>query len=249
MLTDRLLSIPAGRPAILARLALDPDWRARYFAGNIAMQPPQVLMVRAEALQSLAGTANPPTAQEARALIAALIAAEIYDPARKLWRLTGHAEPPASVSDPDFAGATGDASTATAFDWQLNSLGGVDSMVDRSGTNGSTLHITSDGNASGIVAQQLLLLRPGQHRLTLQARYSSFAAADALRWRIRCGPPGGGGLSFPAAPPTSARWNQPVMLDFSVPAEDCAAQWLELVVQPVSPPASTDAWFGAAAIG
>lgn len=146
-------------------------------------------------------------------LLSSLAANGNYQRAHDIWASVAHVRPQAAalLFDGDFT----QAAPPPPFNWTLTTS--TVGLAERQ--TGKGLHVIFYGNQEGVLASQLLLLRPGMYQLKLQI--SGGPASDALRWSIRCDK-----ASQPIATVTlreaaSRGWA------FGVP-DRCAAQWLEL---------------------
>jgi hypothetical protein len=113
------------------------------------------------------------------------------------------------------------------FNWSLSQSSGGTAEPYPGG-----LHILYYGREEARLAAQTLVLRPGRYRLTFSVRESA-GASSALHWMITCLP----------GNTTIAR--QPVQggpMSFSVPADDCLAQALELRGMLTDTPGTADVY-------
>ena len=85
---------------------------------------------------------------------------------------------------------------------------------------GKRLHAIFYGSDDGVLASQLLLLRPGTYRMEMQLLGTS-SHPEALSWSVRCDKTDAPFAAMPIEEAASRGWN------FAVPA-NCPAQWLEL---------------------
>jgi hypothetical protein len=146
-------------------------------------------------------------------LVGTLVNAGQYAKARAIWASTTNAVPAgATVYDAAFQ----DADRPPPFNWLL--ISSTVGLAERQ--PGGRLHVIFYGREDGWLARQLLLLAPGQYRLSMKVTGSA-ADAQPLTWAIRCDK-----TQTPfAAVPLSNVASRP--FSFSVPA-NCPAQWLEL---------------------
>lgn len=120
------------------------------------------------------------------------------------------------------------ASAPEPFEWKLAQQAGVIAEItpDDLRPGDPALRIEHDGFASSRIAQQILFLAPGRHRLTYQTRSENGAVQARMNWTLTCLPGDLRILSALAAPRSSPEWTT-MSLDFTVPA-DCKGQWLSL---------------------
>ncbi len=147
-------------------------------------------------------------------LLTTLTGAGQYAEARALWgQATGASQPDAPLLyDASFR----DKASPPPFNWALASS--EVGLAERQ--PGGGLHIVFYGQEDGILASQLLLLRPGRYRLSMRL-LGDAARAGTLDWSIWC--------DKAAAPIASVTLPQAAAhgWQFAVPA-DCPAQWLKL---------------------
>ncbi|GAA3890144.1 hypothetical protein GCM10022276_06500 [Sphingomonas limnosediminicola] len=147
-------------------------------------------------------------------LVNSLVTAGQYDRARALWARQWKVPLTASTTifDADFT----ESKAATPFNWEL--VSSTVGLAERQ--PGGRMHVIFYGQEDGMLARQLLVLRPGNYRLTIRVSGDP-ARTKSLHWSVRCdkkdAPLGAIGLDA-----ISARG-----LTFTVPA-DCPAQWVEL---------------------
>ncbi len=94
--------------------------------------------------------------------------------------------------------------------------------------NGGRLRILYYGRDSLVLASQLIKLRPGRYRLSMQVNGAS-AAAKALAWTVRCLPSSSAIADIGIA---GAEKDGELTATFAVPANGCAAQSIELTGSP-----------------
>jgi hypothetical protein len=145
-------------------------------------------------------------------LLDSLIATGEYGRARSIWASVGRAAPGNSlIYDPDFSAPA----PPPPFNWKLASS--TVGLAEREA--GGRLHAIFYGDEDGVLASELLLLRPGSYRLQMQIAGAS-THPEALRWSVRC--------DRSTEPIAAIPLDQLARgLTFVVPA-NCPAQWLEL---------------------
>jgi hypothetical protein len=114
------------------------------------------------------------------------------------------------------------------FEWKFAQQAGVAAEVaeDDIRANDPALRIDHDGYASSRIAQQIVFLTPGRHRLTYEARSESAGVPARMNWTLTCMPGDLRILTAPAFPQPDRAW-KPAALDFTVPV-GCRSQWLSL---------------------
>jgi hypothetical protein len=165
------------------------------------------------AVLALANRHEPPAKAEWLApLLNTLTGAGQYDRARGMWKQAAGVQGDPLIYDPSFR----DKVAPAPFNWALTSSGV--GLAERQ--PGGRLHLVFYGQEDGILATQLLLLRPGTYRFSMQL-LGDLARAKALSWSIWCDK-----SSTPIAAVTldaaaSRGWS------FAIPV-GCPAQWLRL---------------------
>ena len=148
-----------------------------------------------------------------RSLLDSLVAAGRFDEARAAWtRFTGQSAAQNGLFDPQFA-----AGSLPPFGWTLES--GPSGIAESQ--EGGRLHVLYYGRDDLILASQILTLRPGRYRLSMNVTISP-PPSKSLSWAVRC---------LPGSNPIAS-----ILLDrsgsvaaaFVVPAGGCPAQRLEL---------------------
>jgi hypothetical protein len=136
-----------------------------------------------------------------------------YTRARRTWaELSGvRLKPDELIYDPAFR----DTRAPAPFNWSLVSSSA--GLAERQ--RGGGLHVIYYGQQDGVLASQLLILRPGTYRLATAA--SGADRAGALRWVLTCASTNAQIASIPLDQAVAAGWQ------FSVPAS-CSAQRLDL---------------------
>lgn len=220
-----LSATPAGRDALVARLALRPEWRTpllRYYAQKAAAASD--LPALFHALASHGGLDH----EEMQLYLARFISDKQWAAGRDAWL----AELPANRRqrqdipvDGDF---DGEAPSGSPFEWQFARNGAVDvGVVTREDNTGAALRAAFIGQrSSGPIAQQLLLLEPGSYTLQWESRLESLDTPRGLKWLLTCVDGQGGNLLLNEPLKGSSPW-QAHRVDFDVP-QSCSAQWLRL---------------------
>jgi hypothetical protein len=179
---DQLLLDPHLAAAMADRLALNPYWRSIYFqypgSATIVM-----LQARSALIIDLARSSAPPYRDEILPLVRGLARVNQIASARTLW-FEAQRMKPAALYDTGFAniGSTG----RVPFEWTVTPVLGADVGTEPTERGGSTtLHVTTDGTASGMILKQMILLSPGSHRLSYTGSIDP-SARDAFGWSIHC---------------------------------------------------------------
>jgi tetratricopeptide (TPR) repeat protein len=156
------------------------------------------------------------------ALVDRLVAQGRYAEAREIWQRI-YRLPDAAVATPLFDAGLHKLPGTPPFNWTLvaSGLGGADM---RSGT----LAIDYYGRDTGLLAEQLLVLKPGAYRFTFAVEGSKVAAGPTLAWTLRCAAPkGDSGPELMNAVVAATGMPHRETAGFTVPA-NCPAQRLAL---------------------
>jgi hypothetical protein len=191
-------------------------------------------------LTRLADGPAPPTGDELAVYLRSLVGAQKFDQAAQDWRqLTHGAGQSGYVYDGDFERAPGQ----TPFDWTLSDgVGWTATIADAPGAgHGQALRVEYDGVSPPLAVRQLLVLPPGDYRMSGQAYGEGDADPRALGWSVACATTGQvlGGAPMPVA---KGQWSQ-FAVALNVPAEGCPAQWLTLTATPGDLHTDITAWF------
>ncbi|HZG09340.1 MAG TPA: hypothetical protein VEZ70_10225 [Allosphingosinicella sp.] len=173
------------------------------------------------ALASSGGPTPPGVDTQWQAMLVNKLAREgEVDRAYRLWREFGKL--PASdgamgLYDPGFRGLPG----STPFNWALTS--GAEGVAERA--SGGALQASFYGRTDAVLAEQLLMLRPGRYRLQFDAEGDAKGEDGRLGWTLSCQGSNASLVQLPLSGITYAP--RRVGANFTVPA-GCRAQWLRL---------------------
>lgn len=198
---------PANWPVLRRAFRSNPELAGpalNALASNIATVPAVLALADPGAKASQAQWLAP--------LLNTLTGAGEYTKARAIWAKASAARTDELIHDARFT----DKVAPPPFNWSLTSS--AVGLAERQ--PGGRLHILFYGQEDGILATQLLLLKPGPYRLTMQL-FGDPARARSLNWSIWCdkAPAPISSVTLEAA--AARGWG------FIVPA-GCAAQWLKL---------------------
>jgi hypothetical protein len=155
------------------------------------------------------------------ALLARLIGRHDLGGAWDLWkRFTGYRDDGAGkgLYDAGFAGLPG----PPPFNWDLSAAG--PGVAERGADH--LLQVDYFGRDTGILASQLLMLRPGRYRLSFRASGNASGEGARLVWTMACNPGDARLLELPVIGVATAPKRFSAV--FAVPASGCPAQWLRL---------------------
>lgn len=224
-------------PVITRLVAARPPWRQSYldslYTTNDGLQVAAALAVM---LQS---SPAPLTNAELRQFYMQLIDKGQVPAVRAVRERLNRPSYATAVSN----GGFGDPAAPEPFQWRLDQTAGViaEIVADDQRPADPALRVEYDGFSPSRVAEQLLFLAPGRHRLTLEARAEAGDPAARLAWTVTCAPGDKAILATPSAPPSAAAWTR-LSADFMVPA-DCPAQWLRLETRGDDRKTPVVAWF------
>ncbi len=225
-LLGRIAEAPQSAEAFLELLKEDPGWRPGFFGSlkgaiSDARTPMKLLL-------ALKTTAHPPTRGELQSYIALLLEHKLYELAYSVWL---QFLPPESLQVAGFLhnGSFELQSEPFPFDWNVAREFRFERTVRADKPSSSALRVDFTGARTGTqVLSQMILLLPGRYTLTGATR-NEVKARRGLRWSVTC-VSGGGPLGESEALALGTAWTT-FDLSFTVPKENCRAQWLRLVVE------------------
>jgi hypothetical protein len=229
------LGDPAAFKALEARMAVGPSWRPVFFERLIDESPdPAAAFPMMAALKQ---TRHPPTVAELTQLLRRLVADRRYEQAYLTWTLLMPPEDLARQGNIQDGGFDGWPPTPP-FGWNFDSEeGGGGEIADLGAGKGSALHVTYDGRKDQWLVRQLLVLPPGDYRLTGRFRTE---AGGRTAWQVICQGPPQKVAELPIG--ASQDWRT-FTLDFTIPADGCAGQSLVIEGIPAKLDAPVEAWF------
>jgi len=223
---------PQARPALVARLAPGPWWRADFLR---ALGVRGASASAAETLSALALGPTPSSSDEYAPLINRLVSGGDVNGAYAAWLSVARPREPdtATLRDGGFTGS----SDHTAFTWSAASGVGVSSEVV---TAPRALRVDYDGYSAPNLPAQLLVRPPGRYLLTWRERVDP-GDSGRLFWRVRCAETNE--ILARASPPV-AGWRA-VSLTVEARGAGCPAQWLELAAEPGERRSPVTGWYAA----
>lgn len=219
-------AVPANWPRLRQLFRANPALAESVLttlASNIATAP--AVLALADPRQRAVGAPWLPP------LLNTLVTGGQYDQARAIWARSSGVPLTAGelVHDPDFR----DKSAPPPFNWSLTSS--TVGLAERQ--SGGRLHLVFYGQEDGILASQLLLLKPGSYRLSLQL-FGDPARARVLSWSIWCDKADAPLASVTLDAAAARGWRFEVR-------SGCPAQWLRLSGSSADMPQQSDVTVGA----
>jgi len=226
-------SAASSQDDLVALLASNPPWRAAFFAGlpnyiRDARTPLSLLL-------ALKQTSAPPSAAEVNGYLKFLTGKKLYEFAYYVWLqfLGPEALPGIGLL---VNGSFETPPTGAPFDWEIRGGRGVTidlaERMDADGDRALYLEL-GPGRVQFRGVSQLVTLSPGKYRLTGRLQ-GELTGRRGLKWTIACLPsakPAGETSMFLGAAP---EWT-PFETQFVIPAENCSAQELRLILASRSP--------------
>ena len=227
-------------PVVARLVAVRPPWRQSYldslYGTNDGLQVASALAVM---LQS---SPAPLTNAELRQFYLQLIDKGQLPAVRAVRERLNRPSSATAVAN----GGFGDPSAPEPFQWRLAQTAGVIAEIvpDDLRPADPALRVEYDGFSPSQIAEQMMFLPPGRHRLTAQTRAETGDPGARLAWTVTCSP---GDLVILATPSASATVWTPQSADFTVP-QACPAQWLRLETRGDDRRSPVVAWFDRVAV-
>lgn len=217
----RLAQTPETRSGLERALRKNPAFRDRlleHLASNNA--DPDVILRIATNVPA-AGGASGPAPWQGR-LVTSLAERGQIQRAYELWRTffaPQAAEKKVGIYDGRFQGLPG----SGPFSWSYPASPA--GMAER--TPARTLQVDYYGRDAAELANQLLMLPAGRHRLSVRVEGDAEGEGSKLSWRIECQPSKAQIADLTLRKLTYAP--RVMSADFTVPSSGCSTQWLRLV--------------------
>lgn len=217
LFTTAAVEDPRAVPALLQRIAANPNWRAEYL--GVLRSDPRGPGVQAAVVLGLNDGPGRLLDAELQLIYRDWLDAGRLSGLIELRRRSGRPAP--GLHDGEFDGKPAPA----PFGWQLDQNPGVVATLSQDEDRNGTLYVESDGFRARNAASQLLILPAGPGRLTFRSRVETSVGESRLRWTLTCVEVGA--RLVEQVVPVSDDW-QDGGFAFSVPASGCTAQWLRL---------------------
>ena len=209
-------------PVIANLLAAKPPWRIAYLSS--LDQTPEQLQLAANLAILLESGRAPLDNQELQRLYWTLVGARQLQALSTVRQRIGRPRADVGVTNGGFA----DKAAPEPFQWRLFQKAGIvaEIVADDARPSDPALRVDYDGYASGVVAEQMTALAPGNYRFAAEIKTESGNPTGRLEWTLTCvtGPAiasiSAGAKAAPNAWTTASG-------EFRVP-DGCSAQWLRL---------------------
>lgn len=242
LFTAAVLADPRALPALAKLLDSDPPWRTP-FIGHLIERTDADLVLLGVALALNRGP-KPLSDYESGRIYRSWTSEKRWDAVRML-RASSRPTSAVLVSNGDFSRPSGDELLPLA--WKFETAPGLAvEIVEADSSNNPALYVQYDGFGNSGVAEQMLLLKPGAHRLSGKFSYEDGPDGDpTLAWTVRCEDTGQLlGKVRPAPDPRNATAERELFqASLTVPAHNCRAQWLRLETRPRDRRTNTVVWF------
>jgi hypothetical protein len=215
-------------PAMVAKLATRPEWRAQFIltlASDKTVQAPILYALFSE----LRKAQSPETPDEMRSVLGRLIADKEYDKAYFMWV--------DSLSDVQLkkAGVVFDGGFELPIDnqyfsWNILPQTNVEARTVPRGPGSTDMVLRLDFSPGRTVyghVTQLLRLAPGSYRLSGEAKAENLKTPNGMVWRIFCMAETKPIIASTARLVGNNQWDK-FSRDFKVPEENCTEQTLRL---------------------
>lgn len=215
--------------ALASFIAADPPWRGEFLAKLSHQLSDAGRLMQLYSI--LKDSQNPPNATELRPYLDRLIRDGRFAEAYKSWRET---LPPKQRTSEVYP-YNGDFSApidGLPFNWLLRPTSGMDiQIVASSGDgNGRALQFQFSGaRVAEFTVGQLMVLPPGEYRLTGKVRAEELRTQRGIAWQISCAESSKNSLARTNLVAATTPWTS-FSVNFAVPAGHCRAQWLNLEI-------------------
>ncbi len=184
-LTDPMERNPAGRIALIKRMALAPVW-LQYYAGDVWDVPADVVLQRAVTLDEAARSGLVLGCEMITPIATRLAMMTQPRTGSSLWRQHCPAAGTGLVSD-EYLATLDISAKPSAFTWELIGNGGLSLSVLPSGNGrGQRLMIEGMVDVPRAVLAQLVVLNPGRYVLSWRSGNSQERASDHIRAGLAC---------------------------------------------------------------
>ena len=184
-LTDPMERNPAGRSALVKRMALAPVWLS-YYTGDVSDLPADVLLQRADVLNDAARDGLVLGCEQIAPIASVLVGVNHARAGSGLWRQHCPASGNGLVSDKDLT-TLDIAAKPSAFSWEMVGNGELSLSVQPSGDGrGQRLVIEGVADVPRVVLAQLVVVDPGRYVLSWRAGDGQGKASDHILAALSC---------------------------------------------------------------
>jgi hypothetical protein len=230
----------AGRvtPVVAGLMSARPAWRDAYLA-SLQTTPQELQLAASYAVLLQAGPA-PMSSEELQHLYRNLLRLQQYPAMEQIRARLNRPPPSVAVTNGDFS----DPAAPEPFQWRLAQKAGLiaDIVEDDLSSNNPALRIDYDGYATGIITEQLMLLKPGNYVLSSRVRIEAGGPEVQAAWVVSCAPGGENAASIPVQKTGDDNKWASVSSRFTI-SSACPAQWLRLEARPGDRRSMTVMWF------
>jgi hypothetical protein len=220
-----IASVPGGRTHLVEMLETGPPWRSGFLRefSRHAPDPSDPSQLYA-ALQS---GPHPPNTDELRPHLDALIGSGRFEQALLVWL---NSLPPGEAVSLDYLynGNFERPISNLPFDWIIGSIRGAEINIVESPVDGvKALRVQfARARVAFRHVRKLVMLPPGAYELTGRARADDFRNDRGLSWTLACAE--GSKEVLVSTARVSGTMTAEIAEQFTVPAQGCRAQWLQL---------------------
>jgi hypothetical protein len=236
---------PNALAALAQHLADDPAWRQSFFIFLCLQTQPPATGIAGDLLTRLEASPSPPTDTEVGVYLFTMVRQKKYQEAEAGWRrLTPGGASDGYVHNGNFELPT----RLTPFDWQPhNDAGWTADIADSADpSHGRALRIDYDEVSTPQPIRELLVLPAGA--FTLSGRVMETGGPQDFSWRVLCLGDATGDtgskevIDVPALARVENQWRT-FSAPFTIPADDCPAQLLDLVAVPGDLTKQVTVWY------
>lgn len=228
-------------PVVTRLLAAQPPWRPAFLEHLHQADDAGASLIGALAI-TLEDTKAPFTSGELQQLYNNWLGARRFQAARQLR--THLRRPPIEdlLQNGDFSKQID--GQDLPFGWTLGVGPGIGTAVtvDDLRPSNRAFRLEYDGFASGIFSRQWLLLDPGEYVLNGEWRAETQQSDMRVEWQVTCAESGAEVGNMGGLGAGTAEWTA-FSRRFTIPQENCSAQWLQLSAVPGDRRTSISAWF------
>lgn len=221
---------PRALPFVSGLLAANPPWRRAYF-DFLLKDPDGAPIIGAHAL-ALQNSRAPFTAGERQQIYETWLAERRFAGMKLIWERLRPSSADPFIQNGDFSIAA-DKQTQP-FGWMLGMGPGINTAIvaDDFDANNQAFRLQYDGFSAGVFNRQFLFLPPGSYEMVGRVRAETPRDDVPLQWQLSCADSGASlRISTSRFELKSTNW-ETFSASFTIPAQNCMAQWLQLAAVP-----------------